>query len=572
MTHGYGRREFLKQLSLGSAGLVGTSFLNQMLSCRHEPAGERPNVIILFADDLGFSDIGCFGGEIETPNLDRLATGGVRFTQFYNCARCCPSRASLLTGLYPHQTGIGLMVYNDYGEGYLGNLNDRCVTIGEVLKQAGYQTMFVGKWHSGHAPESRPEVRGFGRVTGVYPHIDSYWKVLKGCDIYRDGEILIPAGENPVNPYHRDQEFYTTDFFTDVALDYINQVRTRPEKPFLLHLCYNAPHFPLEAPEFLIEKYRGKYTKGWDVLRHEKYQKMKQMGIVSKKQKLPEVRGFIRKKLGKMEYSVESAVLPKWDSLSEGEKKELDFRRAIYAAQVERLDWNIGRIISHLKELNLLDNTLILFFSDNGCSGEDSTFGMNWGKYTMKNYPEWRKKSGWSISQGQCWACASNAPLRKYKLFVHEGGIASPFIAHWPKQIRQQGELNTDQVFHIIDIMPTLCELAGAEYPRIYKGKQILPYQGISMVPYLRNVRTASVARTLFWQHETCSAVRRGNWKLVTTFDRDQNSWELYDLSEDRSESENVAMEKVQLVNELRELWLKWATEVHALPFPENRK
>lgn len=545
-----------------------------MLSWRHEPAGERPNVIILFADDLGFSDIGCFGGEIETPNLDRLATGGVRFTQFYNCARCCPSRASLLTGLYPHQTGIGLMVYNDYGEGYLGNLNDRCVTIGEVLKQAGYQTMFVGKWHSGHAPESRPEVRGFGRVTGVYPHIDSYWKVLKGCDIYRDGEILIPASENPVNPYHRDQEFYTTDFFTDVALDYINQARKSPEKPFLLHLCYNAPHFPLEAPEFLIEKYRGKYMKGWDALRHKKLQRMKKMGIVNEKQKLPEERGFIRKKLGKikMGYSVESAVLPKWDSLSEEEKKELDFRRAIYAAQVERLDWNIGRIISRLKELNLLDNTLTLFFSDNGCSGEDSTFGMNWGKYTVENYPEWRKKSGWSISQGQCWASASNAPLRKYKLFVHEGGIASPFIAHWPKWIRQQGELNTDQVFHVIDIMPTLCELAGAEYPKVHKGREVLQYRGISMVPYFRNLRAKSVARTFFWQHETCSAVRRGNWKLVTAFDRDQNSWELYDLSEDRSESENVAMEKVQLVNELRELWLKWATEVHALPFPEDRK
>jgi arylsulfatase len=197
---------------------------------------------------------------------------------------------------------------------------------------------------------------------------------------------------------------------------------------------------------------------------------------------------------------------------------------------------------------------------------------MNWGKYTMKNYPEWRKKSGWSISQGQCWASASNAPLRKYKLFVHEGGIASPFIAHWPKWIQQQGEINTDQVFHIIDIMPTLCELSGAEYPRIYKRREILPYQGMSMGPSFRNLRAKSVARTLLWQHETCSAVRRGNWKLVTAFDRDQNSWELYDLSEDRSESENVAMEKVQLVNELRELWLKWATEVHALPFPEDRK
>jgi arylsulfatase len=314
--------------------------------------------------------------------------------------------------------------------------------------------------------------------------------------------------------------------------------------------------------------------KGWDVLRQEKLQKMEEMGIVSKNQKLSEERGYIRKKLGKikMGYSVESAVLPKWDSLREEEKKELDFRRTIYAAQVERLDWNIGRIISRLKELNLLDNTLTLFFSDNGCSGEDSTFNMNWGKYTVENYPEWRKKSGWSISQGQCWASAFNAPLRKYKHFVHEGAIASPFIAHWPKWIWQQGELNTNQIFHVIDIMPTLWELSGAEYPRIYKGSEILPYQGNEHGPYFRNVGAKSVARTLFWQHKTCSAVRRGNWKLVTAFDRDQNSWELYDLSEDRSETENQVSEKQKLASELKELWFKWAKEVNVLPFPENRK
>lgn len=312
--------------------------------------------------------------------------------------------------------------------------------------------------------------------------------------------------------------------------------------------------------------------KGWDSLRREKLQRMKEMGIVNEKQKLPEVKSYVREKLGVMSRSVDSGLLPRWDSLSEEEKKELDFRRAIYAAQVERLDWNIGRIISHLKKLNLLDNTLILFFSDNGCSGEDSTFGMSSGKYTIKNYPEWRKKGGWSISQGQCWASASNAPLRKYKLFVHEGGIASPFIAHWPKWIQQRGELNKDQVFHIIDIMPTLCELAGAEYPKVHKGREVLPYRGMSMAPYFRQLRTKTAERTLFWQHETCSAVRRGNWKLVTTNDRDQTAWELYDLSEDRSETENLVMKKPQTAGELKELWLKWAKEVNVLPFPENRK
>ncbi|MEM8681343.1 MAG: sulfatase-like hydrolase/transferase, partial [Planctomycetota bacterium] len=216
------------------------------------PSDKRPNIVVLFADDLGYSDIGCFGGEIETPNLDALAANGVRLTQFYNTGRCCPSRASLLTGLYPHEAGMGLMVYRNYpGKGYRGHLNDQCVTFGDVLQDAGYETYMVGKWHAGHLPESRPEVRGFDHFTGIYLHIDSYWKVLKGCDIYRDGELLIPAQEHPQNPYRPDEEFYTTDFFTDAAVDYIDQAAA-DAKPFLLHVCYNTPHFPLEAPDDLI--------------------------------------------------------------------------------------------------------------------------------------------------------------------------------------------------------------------------------------------------------------------------------------------------------------------------------
>ncbi len=573
MREPYDRREFLKRLTWASAGALAASSLGPMTGCRFRPGEKRPNIVILFADDLGFSDIGCFGGEIETPNLDALASRGVRFTQFYNASRCCPSRASLLTGLYSHQAGIGWMVYRNLGEGYLGHLNQRCVTIGEILKTAGYQTIFVGKWHTGHAPESRPEVRGFERVTGIYSHIDSYWKVLTGCDVYRDRELLIPAGENPVNPYHPDQEFYTTDFFTDAALDYIDQAESDPEgRPFLLHLCYNAPHFPLEAPDSLIEKYRGRYRRGWDELRKSKFARMKEMGIVGPDQRLPEVKGFAREKRGVMGRSAVTDTLPDWETLTEVERDELDFRRAMYAAQVERMDWNIGRILSRLDEKGLADNTLILFFSDNGCSGEDSTFGMNWGKYTSANYAEWRKRSGWSISQGQCWASASNVPLRKYKLFSHEGGIATPFIARWPRKIRQKGQMNTEQAFHIIDIMPTLCDITGAEYPALFQGRDIPPAPGRSMLPYLRDVNRSPEERTLFWQHETCSAVRRGNWKLVTTDDRDSENWELYDLTRDRSETENVVLDKPELAQELRELWRSWAEGADVLPFPEERE
>lgn len=533
----------------------------------------RPNIVILFVDDMGYSDIGCFGGEIKTPNLDELATNGVRFTQFYNTARCCPARASLLTGLYPHQAGIGMMVYRDYGVGYMGNLNHRCVTFSEVLRSAGYQTMLVGKWHAGHEPHSRPEVRGFDRFTGVYPHIDSYWKVLNGCDIYRDKKLFIRAGENPVNPYNPHEEFYTTDFFTDNALDYMDEALQDKSKPFLLHVCYNAPHFPLEAPDDLIAKHRGRYMRGWDKLREEKLSRMKKMGIVGKSQKLPQVRGFDRQERPGLDYkpTVDTDYLPKWDLLNEEDKQELDFRRAIYAAQIDRLDQNVGRIIEHLRKRGILDNTLILFFADNGCSGELGRFGMNWGEYTRGNYREWRKRGGWSISQGQCWASYSNTPLRKYKIFVHEGGIASPFIAHWPAGMGKPGGIVKEQMFHLIDVMPTLCEVAGTAYPETYKGRQITHAQGISMVPFLSDADATAEARTLYWQHETHAAIREGDWKLVTSDDRDERAWELYNLSVDRSESEDLREQHPKIAQRLREKWCHWAEETHVLPRPETR-
>ena len=327
---------------------------------------QRPNIVILFVDDLGFSDVGCFGGEIETPHLDRLAANGLRFTQFYNTARCCPSRASLLTGLYPHQAGIGMMVYRNYGTGYRGNLNEQCVTFGEVLQAAGYQTMLVGKWHAGHEPDSRPEVRGFKKFTGIYPHIDSYWKVLQACDIYRDKTLYIPAGEDCINPYNPLREFYTTDFFTDVALDYIDQALEDSSRPFLLHACYNVPHFPLEAPEDLIEKYLGRYRQGWDRLRREKLERLKKMQLVAQQQKLPRTKGFVNQKIsGFTEVGVDADFLPAWDSLSQSDQEELDFRRAMYAAQIDRFDQNVGRLVAHLEHRGVLDNTLILFFSEN---------------------------------------------------------------------------------------------------------------------------------------------------------------------------------------------------------------
>lgn len=533
----------------------------------------RPNIITIFADDMGFSDIGCYGSEIETPNLDKLAANGVRFSQFYNTARCCPARASLLTGLYPHQAGVGMMVYRDYGDGYDGNINDKCVTFGEVLRDAGYQTMMVGKWHAGHEPHARPEVRGFDRFTGIYTHVDAYWAILPACEVYRDGKVFIDASTKPVNPYNPDKEFYTTDFFTDTALDYIDQALEDPDKPFLLHTCYNVPHFPLEAPDELIEKYRGRYMMGWDKLREDKLEKMKAMGLVGPKQKLPEVKGFELEKREEYDFmpTVNTAVLPHWDSMSDDEKLELDFRRAIYAAQIDCLDQNVGRLIAHLEAKGILDNTMILFMSDNGSSGELGTFGMNWGDHNIANYADWRSSGGWSNSQGQCWASCSNAPLRKYKIFVHEGGIASPFIVHWPAGIKDTGRLCTEQMFHLIDIMPTLCEVTGATYPETYQGRTITPMQGISIMDYLQNSVPENEARTLYWQHETHAAIRRKDWKLVTNNDRDDDSWELYEMSEDRSETDDLIQEKPELAADLLADWKQWAEDTKVRPYPEER-
>jgi len=559
-TYNYTRRDFLKTLGVGAATLSSQKTL--FAAGDTDDNKTRPNIVILFVDDMGYSDVGCFGGEIDTPNLDKLAANGLRLTQFYNSARCCPSRASLLTGLYPHQAGVGMMVYKNYGKGYLGNLNDECVTFGQVASSAGYQTMLVGKWHSGNKPDSRPEVRGFNRFTGIYSHIDSYWKVLKTCDIYRDGKMFIPAGQNPVNPYNLTQEFYTTDFFTDTAIDYIDRALQDKSKPFLLHACYNVPHFPLEAPDDLIEKYRGRYMKGWDKLRQDKLERMKAMGIVSQNQKLPRVKGFVNRNIpGFTTTGVETDYLPKWDSLSKKDKHELDFRRAIYAAQIDRFDQNVGRIVTHLKKRGIFDNTLILFFSDNGCSGELGNFGMNWKKNTTANYSQWRKAGGWSISQGQCWASYSNAPLRKYKKFVHEGGIASPFIAHWPNGIKNTGQIYDKQMFHLIDVMPTLCEIAGAKYPKTHNGKNIIPAQGINMFPFITGTDAQIEPRTLYWQHESHAAD-----------DRNENAWELYNLSKDRSETENIIKEHPEIARRLKQKWLEWARQVNVIPYPEDRR
>lgn len=591
----------------------------------HAESDSKPNIIVILADDLGYSDLGCYGSEIETPRLDDLAENGLRFTQMYNAARCCPSRASLLTGLYQHQAGVGFMVYQDWGTGYEGSLNENGVTLGEAMKAAGYTTFTSGKWHAAahrDPPQhSLPENRGFDRSTVVRTHIDSYWKVLKSCDIYRDGKLLI-AGDNDnttlKNPYHPDKDFYTTEYFTDVALEYIDDAVKGADKPFFLYLTYNAPHFPLEAPDDTIAKYQAKlensewlaeFGDGWDEMRQRKLARQKASGIVPKGQRLPEVRYFnnVRVMPG-MQTGTNRNSLPKWKDLPEEVKTEARFRRAIYNAQIDNMDENIGRVVDKLKAEGVYDNTLILFVSDNGCSGEMGVFGTHFeggkydypegdfrnGEFTRRgsreegawshkdklggvgykksNYQQWKKLSGWATSQGQGWASYSNSPFRKFKKFAHEGGIASPLIVHWPNGFSAKDKVSNQPYFHFVDIMPTLLDAAGADYPAEYDGKSRLPLEGTSMLPYLREPDREMQERPIFWQHETHAAIRRGPWKLVTDNDRsDPIVWELYNLTDDRSETNDVAKDHPKLVADLSAQWNRFADRANVWPFPETR-
>lgn len=515
------------------------------LSAFAAASGAKPNVVILFADDMGFSDIGCYGSEIETPNLDRLARGGLRFSHFYNAGRCCPSRASILTGLYQHQAGIGHMAGDKGLVGYRDFLSFNAVTIPEVLKGAGYRTMMSGKWHVGWRDEGSPTARGFDRFYGTRGYIDSYYTTVKRTEMYLDDKMVIPVTDKPVNHLRPDQEWYTTDVFTDYALHFMDEA-VEMKKPFFLYLAYNAPHFPLHAKPEDLEKYRGRYKdKGWNRLRKQRYARLVRSGILRK------------------EWALSPPDSPEWDSLSEADKDELDFKMALYAAIVDRLDQNIGRVVEKLKATGQFENTLILFLSDNGGTKETGMFGIKGHDAGVANYEDWARVGGWTSSYGQGWANLSNVPFRLYKRFNHEGGISTPLIAHWPAGIKARGKV-THQVGHIVDVMATCVDIAGAEYPAERNGKAIQPMEGKSLAPIFGG--NALGSRTLFWEHEGHRAVRDGHWKLVAEH---QQPWELYDMSRDRSELRDISVVNLQLTRKLERKWNEWAKRANVLPWED---
>jgi arylsulfatase len=508
-------------------------------------AADRPNILLILADDLGYSDLGCYGGEIRTPNLGALAAGGLRFTQFYNATRCCPSRASLLSGLYPHQAGVGDMT-GDEGPrrpGYRGHLTERCTTIPKVLGQAGYRTYMVGKWHLGTNPG--PIRSGFEEFYGMIGGFNSFWQE----DPFYE---RLPPGR-PKRAYPPGA-FYSTDAFADYALDFLEQARREPDRPWFLYLAFNAPHFPLHAPREEVDRYAAIYARGWDAVREERLARMKRLGIVGADMPLTPRSDWVHP------FHHKEGVNPAWDSLPADRRADLARRMAIFAAMVEHMDRAIGRVVAALKEQGRLDDTLILFLSDNGACAEWDPLGFDVAtgpKTTNVLHTGDALKAmgspGTYHSYGSGWANASNTPWRLYKHYAHEGGISTPLIVHWPAGMKRKGELET-RVGHIVDIMPTFAEVAGARYPGAQGDGGVLPLEGQSLLPALRGEPAAP--RRVFWEHEGNRAVRDGRWKLVA---RKGGAWELYDIDADRAELHDLATRQPERVRRMSEAWDDWA-------------
>ncbi len=485
----------------------------------------RPNIILIMADDMGFSDLGCYGSEISTPNLDRLAADGIRFTQFYNTARCCPSRASLLTGLYSHQAGVGHMI-KDFGlPGYRGFLNDRCVTVAEALKSTPYHPLMVGKWHVGEERPHWPLDRGF----------EHYFGLITGADNYFRPERQMALENQPWKPDSPD--FYMTDAFTDHAVKLIDEYGRKPD-PYFLYLAYTAPHWPLHARPADIAKYRGKYRKGWDELRRERHARQIAAGIVDRK----------------WEITPRDELVPAWSQVPHQDEEEL--RMAVYAAQIDRLDQDIGRVLDKVKELGQEQDTLIMFLADNGGCAEEGIKG------EKKNVPPGPAES--FTSYGRPWANASNTPFRLYKHWVHEGGIATPFIARWPAAIAKPGSLH-HQPAHIVDLMATVLDAAGARYPNKWQGRDILPLEGKSLLPTFQG-KPRKLHDAMFWEHSGNRAVRQGDWKLVSRF---PDQWQLYNLSADRTELHDLASAQPARAAAMLATYEAWAKRSNVVPWDQ---
>jgi arylsulfatase len=514
-----------------------------------------PNVVFIVADDLGFSDPGCYGGELRTPSLDRLAAEGVRLSQFYTGARCTPSRASLLTGLHPQQVGLGILTNDDRPRGYPGTLSEQSATLAEILGESGFATGIIGKWHLAS------DVR---RSNGAWPvrrGFDQFFGTLSGCGSYYDPPTLT-RGDMSAEDEARDPAFFYTDAISDEAVAFVTaRAEASPRRPFFLYVAYTAPHWPLHEPDPAeIAAYDGVFDDGWDDLRGARLERMRTAGVLGPETEL-------------------SDPDPRRTAWADATDRAWQLRRMqVYAAQVERMDRGIGRILAALEAASALDDTLIVFLSDNGASPEELPL-IEPERFRLRtDILRHRTREGVPItigndrgvmpgpedtfqSYGRAWANLSNTPLRRYKRWVHEGGICAPFIAHWRSGGLSEGRV-IDAPFQLVDVLPTVLEATGTSYPEERGGHSIPPAEGRSMLAALRGLEVPEAS--LFWEHTGNAAVRRGRWKLVREAGR---PWELYDLAADRSEMRDMAAERIELAAELAADWRAWAARVGLIPW-----
>ncbi len=556
-----------------------------LLICAQTLRAERPNIILIMTDDVGYSDISCMGGEAKTPRLDTLAKGGLIFTQFYNTARCCPTRASLLTGLHPHQAGVGYMMVDSGTEGYTGDLSKNSVTIAEALVKSGYETYAVGKWHVTKDFENKhnwPQQRGFMHYYGTIDGAANYYNPNA---LVRGNEFISLAND----PKYKPEQYYYTNAIGDNAVMFLKEKDAEGnKKPFFMYVAFTAAHWPIQAPEEEIKPYEGMFDKGWDMLRKEKFEKMRAMGLLDKKWKL----------------SFDKSVTP-WDDV---ENKRYETRAMeTYAGMITCMDRNVGKIVDYLERTGQLENTVIMYLQDNGACAEihgrkhkeptpipvpeGRTLQpfrkdeINMDRYTATG--NYRTRDGrpiytglgvmagpedTDVGYGRGWAYYSDTPYREYKHFIHEGGISTPLIVHWPDGIKAKGERRA-QPGQLMDIMATILDVAKTEYPKEYGGNKIIPAPGRSLAPVFER-DMLFYERPLYWEHEGNRGIRVGKWKLVfksekrAWFDIPSSTWELYDMENDRTETENLAKEHPELVEKLAAQWQHFADTCMVKPWP----
>jgi len=523
---------------LASAASLGTASAEQA-PARPEPT--RPNVVVILLDDVGYSDIGAFGGEIPTPNIDALARGGLRFTQFYNSARCSPSRAALLTGTNPHQAGLGHLeaIAVPNARGLHGKLSDRVVTLAEVARSTGYYTGMVGKWHLGLGRGVPPWKRGFDHSLAS-PVGELYYRdqTTKNAQrVFIDGRE-VPASSDEVGTGY----WYSADMFIDWQTKFFQQAR-QEGKPFFLYMPFVGAHFPLMAPPEDVARFKGKYRTDWDELRRQRFARQKQLGIIPANSELPPP---LRNTYA-------------WSKLSDADKERFDTIMAVYAATIARLDKAIGTLVERLRASGEFDNTLILFMHDNGGNGESGPDGRLQGEGAPGSAQS-------NIFLGMNWATLGNTPFQYFKHYTHEGGIATPLIVSWPKGIDAglRGTL-VHEPGHLIDVMPTFVDVSGARYPKTYNGHDIVAMQGRSMAPAFQG-KALHRATPIFWEHEGHRAVRDGRWKLVASHGQ---PWELYDMAVDRVELHDLAERRPELVRKMARQWDEWAAKTSVDPWTD---